>query len=429
MSDLQAHTFEYKEVAGKISDRFQTLFIICILCLITILFVLGFAIKTPDIIVAETRVTSENPPITLNAQQQGKLHILVSKIPCECFEGQYIAEIENSANVNSVVAMKDFIEKCSSPHFLLNSEDCDFMEIGDLEPYYFQYKLQKNAYLSLLSDNHYLYELQLYDLKLKNDSTYIPELEQIHNNYIAEYKIKQKQYQTDSILFAKRVIIEAEANQSYLQMLYAKEKIINSNTLIYKQKQSIIDTQLQKAKLINEYTQAKNESFLKLQESYNNLVAQISKWENNYIFKAAQKGIIEYVGLITDKQYINTSEPVFCNLSANSNFYAIAAVPSAGAGAIKIGQQVNIKLDLYPFHEYGMLEGIVSEIAMNSIDKFYMVKIKLSNGLQSSNGVDFHFAQTMFGKAEIITLEKSIIHKIFYHITTILTPDKKIKND
>ena len=67
------------------------------------------------------------------------------------------------------------------------------------------------------------------------------------------------------------------------------------------------------------------------------------------------------------------------------------------------------------------MNGVVSDISLNSVEKNYLVYIKLPNGLTSEQGKELSFAETMYGSAEIITEEKRLITKLFYKISTLLT--------
>ncbi len=44
-------------------------------------------------------------------------------------------------------------------------------------------------------------------------------------------------------------------------------------------------------------------------------------------------------------------------------------LPTSNSGKAKIGQQVNIKLADYPFSEYGMLNGTVTNISLGVVKK------------------------------------------------------------
>ena len=167
-----------------------------------------------------------------------------------------------------------------------------------------------------------------------------------------------------------------------------------------------------------------DESKLTLLEAYHNLLTEIKNWENAYVFKTPEAGTVEFVNLISDASFVSAWEPVFDVIFNDNKYFGVALLPSAGGGSVKKGQKVNIKMDLYPYQEFGQLEGVVSNISLSSIDKNYLIYIDLPNGLTSSSGQEFIFAETMYGQAEVITENKRLISRIFNQIYKLLHPAK-----
>lgn len=93
----------------------------------------------------------------------------------------------------------------------------------------------------------------------------------------------------------------------------------------------------------------------------------------------------------------------------------IAISPSQLA-KVSVGQSVNLKLDCYPFLEYGILRSEVREIICyeNETDGHwhYEAIIMLDMPLISSQGKKFHFWPGMTGEAEIITDDQRLITQL-----------------
>lgn len=203
-----------------------------------------------------------------------------------------------------------------------------------------------------------------------------------------------------------------------------ERQIISSKTEIFSKEQAIIDTKLRRVSLIREYNQQVNSSALLLQESFHNLITQIKAWENSYVFMSTKDGVVDFASLITDASFIAVGEPVFDIVFNDYKFFGVAILPSLGAGSVMRGQEANLKMDLYPYQEYGVLKGVVSNISLSSVDKGYLIYFDLPKGLTSSAGYDFAFAETMYGQAEIITKDKRLISRIFNQIYKLLNPSK-----
>lgn len=432
MNDIGKDYPQFNEIIEKAPIHYNIILLWGVLLFMILVILLSIFIRIPERVAAEVRVTSAMPPVTLCAQRQGKIKLLINEMPYNCSEDEYIAVLENSANTEHMLLLKQYL---SNVDLFNNNEvqtfnfEGDLLHLGDVETAYFNYRQHQQTYMDLVGDNKYLYEIKLCDQKVINDSTHLLHLKNALNNNIMQYKIRKKQYCTDSILLIKKAILESEYNQSYLNYLSIGRQIISSRSDIFSREQSIIDTKLRKASLIHEYTQALNAAKLVLQESYNNVLTRIKDWESSYVFKSSQEGSVDFVNLISDGSFISAGEPVFDVVFDRSRFFGVAILPSQGAGAVKRGQKVNVKLDLYPYQEYGILEGVVSNISLSTVDRSYLIYIDLPNGLMSSLKYEFSFAETMYGQAEIITDSKSLISRVLSHIYKLLNPSKAISTD
>ncbi len=91
-----------------------------------------------------------------------------------------------------------------------------------------------------------------------------------------------------------------------------------------------------------------------------------------------------------------------------------AQLPSSALGKVNIGDKVIIRLDAYPYEEFGSIIGkLESKSSLPNRDKLYPVHIELDQGLISSTGKALRFDQQMTGVAEIITKERRFIERIF----------------
>ena len=92
-----------------------------------------------------------------------------------------------------------------------------------------------------------------------------------------------------------------------------------------------------------------------------------------------------------------------------------------GAGKVLIGQDVNVKLNNYPYMEFGMVKGKVDDISLvPSDDDDYLVEVIFPNGLKTNYGINLNFNQKMLGHAEIITEEIPLIVRIIRPVKSLI---------
>ncbi len=95
------------------------------------------------------------------------------------------------------------------------------------------------------------------------------------------------------------------------------------------------------------------------------------------------------------------------------------------SGKVKKGQRVNIKIDNYPYMEYGMLKGFISKISMVPSDDFYMAEVQLPDSLTTYYKINLEFDQEMKGVGEIITEDRRLFSRIIEPIKYIA--DRNLK--
>lgn len=79
-----------------------------------------------------------------------------------------------------------------------------------------------------------------------------------------------------------------------------------------------------------------------------------------------------------------------------------------------------LKLDDYPYQEFGMLEGKVQSVLPSLNIRYYRVVVSLPKGLQSTYRHQFFCRSEMAGTAEIVTADLRLIERAFYGFRKLL---------
>jgi hypothetical protein len=95
------------------------------------------------------------------------------------------------------------------------------------------------------------------------------------------------------------------------------------------------------------------------------------------------------------------------------NFEVQLRLPVYGAGKVKKGQRVLVRLDAYPHDEFGFLEGEISEMVPVAIDNYYRANVKLTKGLVTNVGKELPIQPLLQGSAEIMLDDQKLSHRIF----------------
>ncbi|MDR0294914.1 MAG: hypothetical protein LBH91_01810 [Prevotellaceae bacterium] len=116
------------------------------------------------------------------------------------------------------------------------------------------------------------------------------------------------------------------------------------------------------------------------------------------------------------------------NLSIDSDsvtcFKGKIYLPPQGTGKIKTGQIVNVKLDNFPYMEYGMIKLQVESAMLLPImqngKRYYILEIDFPEVLQTNYGKVLSFNRDMQGTAEIVTEDLRLLDRLLRPIRAVL---------
>ena len=91
-------------------------------------------------------------------------------------------------------------------------------------------------------------------------------------------------------------------------------------------------------------------------------------------------------------------------------------VSTGGAGKIKPGQTVRVRLDDFPYKEFGVVTGKVQSISMVARDGANLVLIDLPHPLVTSFHRNIQFKQEMAGEGSIVTEDIRLLGRVLYEI-------------
>lgn len=163
-------------------------------------------------------------------------------------------------------------------------------------------------------------------------------------------------------------------------------------------------------KAVTEIFSAENYSL----EEYQSLSNKLKEWEHAFVLKAPVSGQIVFGEHRTVNQYVRSGDIVFTVVpDETGKISGRFLAPAIGLGKIEPGQQVNIKVDNYPFMEYGILSGSVLSISkipvVSEQGTFYPVNVDLPDKLVTNYNRELSYSLQMQGNAEIIIQNRRVI--------------------
>lgn len=336
----------------------------------------------------------------------------------EVSKDQYLAIIENPASWKDMISLgkqaQVFKASLGTPATPLPSlHFTENLVLGELHPYYVDFLKALREYALFQKLNFYERQMQAIRQRIGQYARLNTQLIKQNKLIAEELGLSEKRFQADSILRMQDVIAEFEVHttkRAHLQTRQSYER--NWAETI----QNDIEASQLKARLTElELEKMEKENKLRnmVEDAFKNLESQRTIWEQRYVLKAPIAGKITFSRYWSNHHYANINDEVLTIVPESSSLFGQVLLPVTGSGKVATGQRVNIRIDNFPYYEYGFLNGKVETISLVPKDNVYTIKISLPEGLHTSYKKELEFKQEMQGSAEIITKDLRIIERIF----------------
>ncbi|GHT75039.1 hemolysin [Bacteroidia bacterium] len=391
---------------------------ISVICGVVILLIaVSFFFKYPDIIVGEAVITTENPPVWLVAKTTGKIKELNCTDNSRVRQGQILAVIDNPALTTNVVQVKSLLNQCvinDTALFFPAELGVSSFELGNIQNTYSTFLKTITNYDNFLSFNSINKEKEALNLQISGHKRYSSTLEKQWHLKQEELEIAQATFDREKQLFNKGIIAQAELEAAENALLNTRQSLQQLQTSMASDQIEAAQLSENVSKLDIQYIREKNSLLSDLKTAYSELLSAIENWEQIYVLVSPIAGTVTFDSFWTSNQFVNAGDKVLAVVpDVPGEIIGRIQTPAVGSGKIKTGQRVNIKINDYPYMEYGSLQGEVRNISLISNGKNYAVEVKLRRGLQTSIGKKLDFAGELTGTAEIMTDDRSLFSRIF----------------
>ncbi len=157
-----------------------------------------------------------------------------------------------------------------------------------------------------------------------------------------------------SLQTAKAALNPSEANVEIAQERIAQEKAKGQSSIsaLIREKNSLIQRQIELVNQIKQYQQELQKNIIQIQSS---------------VIRATSDGVILKLNLRNPGQVIRPSEPVAEIVPHQAPLIVKAIIPAAEIKKVEIGQKVQMRVDACPYPDYGTLQGVVTAISPDTI--------------------------------------------------------------
>jgi multidrug resistance efflux pump len=377
-------------------------------------------------VAAPITITTLNPPADLMAKSTGKIEKLFVTDGQQVLNGELVAVLFNIADYNDVFKLEDLLgehgerwQEYTEAGFVAGN-----LDVGELQSSLSQFKSALENYAKYTSLN-YIGQTQknLADQIAIQRKQLASQREQLQN-MLRQYDLEKDNFSRDSVLHAGSVISRSEYDRSQQAVLQTRNSLISQRISISNLESGISSNKGRLIELDLQHESELNNLVVQLKTARNNLLTQIASWHDSYVIETPVTGRVAFTSYWNENQSITAGER-FATVVPEADVVVDEVVgklviPSARLGKVSPGQTVHVKLNGYPYMEFGILKGELASISAVPDATGYTADVRFPGGLLSTYKKQFELIYQMDGTAEIVTRDMRLIERFFAPIRKML---------
>ena len=415
--EIEIRSHEVQEIMSHVPNWMIRWGISLIFVIIMIFLFLSWIIKYPDVIDGSVTLTTVNAPVKLINKNSAEISQIYFKDQSVVKKGDVIAVLNNTLSTEAKLSLEKItfeINRAIKSDKLSEYPIADSLHsYGSIHSDYSNLIKSIVDYQNLVNEDNTAFKLTNLKAQINNHIS----LKALSNQQLGTAKLQMDKaadkLASDQILLDKDVISKLQFYEEEKQYVNAKNEVENIKKGIIQSSITITDLERQLNDLEFEFNQKKKNLLQSIKSSLSTINNALKDWNLNYQITSPIDGQLTYIDQLAENEFVETGQSLFAIVPNNQEYIGYVKIPMQGYGKVLKDQKVRMKMDNFPAHEYGQLNGTVSEISLMPNEESYLIKVSLTNGLMSSYKKELTFTPEMSGTAEIITEDLRLIDRIF----------------
>ncbi|WP_118194281.1 HlyD family secretion protein [Albibacterium indicum] len=391
-----------------------------VLMVVLLLIIMSALIKYPDIVKTQVKINTANAPKAVVSRMSGNIVKLLVENGNQIKSGQAIAWLESTADHEDVIGLLNQLTELNNGfsdgniNSLAHIGAPSHLNLGELQGGYQTFYQAYLTFKSSVEGGVLLKRAVFLQAEIENINKQAEQLAKQKALQEEEFVLAEKEFEMYKKLFDKKVISQAEYQQQQSEFLAKHYPLQQTSSSLIANETNLL---AKKTELVDLGSQIDDERS-RFMQSLNSLISEMEQWRRQYILTARENGTLAYAGFIQENQYIEAGQEIFYINPGSTGFFGEAAIPQYNMGKVQKGQRVLVKLNSYPFEEYGVIEGEVGHVSGVPLnDSIFLSKLILNT---KSLKKDITLKTGMRGVAEIVTEDASLFTRLNRNIIKIL---------
>ena len=323
-----------------------------------------------------------------------------------------IAVIENPANTQDVLKLDSLLSTTIKEGLTIDFR-LEGLQLGSIQGAYTTLSRAITDYNNFVDNNLYDQRIAAEEAQLKPYSDYVESIKKQVGYSQKINSLNNGNYQREKNLHDKGLTSDSELES-------IEQSLLSSNMSTEQMRSSLANAKVQVAQILNTISdlrlqkeQEKRQLEISLLSAWESTSTAVREWKQTYLLRSPIEGVVSYNNLWKINQNINVGDKAFSVISSGKeSTIGKAKIPIAGSGKVRVGQRVNIKLDGYPYLEYGFLTGRITSVAAMPDDDAYTATFELLEGASTSYGKKIGITGDLSGTGEVITENLSVAERL-----------------
>lgn len=374
-------------------------------------------IKMPDKVSGKLRIESVNRPEEIIAHTSGKLTGLFVNENSFVDSGAVLGFIESNAKPSQVIKISKITDQLQ---LFANSNQLEKIagvslisstHLGELQNPFLVFSQSLIDFKSFLANGFYYQKRLSIQQEIVDLASQKERLNNQGKIYQQDFEIAEKEFDANKKLLEGKVISPMEYKREESKFINKKIPLENIQSSLLSNRTANNLKQQELQELANQMMVQK-EGFL---AKINQFKSEIDSWKLAHILTANTKGKVIFNRFLRQGDFLEANKPLFYITGKNDGqFEGEMQVGQYALGKVKEGQNVVIRLNAFPYQEYGVLKGRISYLSNQTVsDSMYIAKVIFLDNGKTSYHKELKLKNGLMADAEIITQNKSLLNKLF----------------
>lgn len=410
--EVVEHSHYARQILGSV-PRWSVRWGTTIVCgAVAVMVFLAWWIRYPETLAAQISITSPEPPVRLVARNSGKLVQVNVEDQQVVHAGALLAVLESPADPNSLIAPRKHVSEANP--LACNATWDSTPRLGPVQEAYAEYQARCTEYTDYLVQDAVTRQQEalaaerketaaVLDIQARQLRTLEERTELAQRDLARMEKLRANGTVSEKVLDDKRgALLEIRRAQEQLQAEIASTRVDASRL------------QRDLVNLTTDDAERRKGLQAQVEEAYQKMLAALARWEQDFTLRTPIAGRASFFDYWSTSQVVTAGDEVMTIVPLGvENAVGKLRVPLDNAGKLAVGQSVHIRLDAYPYEEYGLIHGKVRRVSLVPRQRSFAVEVELPVPLVTSSGKSLALMQGMDGQADIITRDTRLVERLF----------------